>query len=174
MEINKLDWCNENYAWRDLTFIKEDGNRSWVFHYPPSKKLLASKEVRDMGEKWYNHIAFEGYEYEKGINRIKNETYAFLEELGYRHTADGYEAVRPNDNRVALFAHQGFGLAFLSALLDIPYPQFATHFDMTYTGISVIEFSGDGLVIPKLLQLSNDSHLFASDIETVYNNTHNF
>ena len=45
---------------------------------------------------------------------------------------------------------------------------------MTYTGITVIDFSGEDVVIPKMLQLSNDSHLFASDMETVYNNGHSF
>ncbi|MEE0928693.1 MAG: histidine phosphatase family protein [Acutalibacteraceae bacterium] len=173
-EITKLDWCNENHAWRELTVETEDKRRTWLFSHAPSLKLMSSGEMRNMGENWYSHPNFEKYHFEYGINRIKKETYAFLESLGYRYTENGYEAVNPNDDRIAIFAHQGFGIAFLSAVLDIPYPQIATRFDMTYTGISVIEFNSDGPMYPKLLQLSNDSHLFAADMETVYNNTHNF
>lgn len=90
--------------------------------------------------------------------------------IGYRHTENGYIAERPNDDRVALFAHAGFGLAFLSALLDIPYPMMSTRFDMGHTGMTVIDLSGDGFVVPKVLQLSNDSHIFASELPTIYNN----
>ena len=82
-------------------------------------------------------------------------------------------AERPNDDRVAVFAHQGVGLIFLSALLDIPYPQMSTHFDMSHTGITVIHFKGDGIVIPRVLQLSNDSHLFAAGLPTAYHNLEN-
>lgn len=173
-EIETLDWCHENHAWHDLTVKTEEGGLTWGFDHKATAKLMASKEMRDMGEEWYKHPYFKDTKFESGINRIKRETYAFLEKLGYRHTNDGYEAIAPNEERVMLFAHQGFGLAFLSVLLDIPYPQFCTHFDMTYTGMTVIDFRGDGLVTPRMLQLSNDSHLFASDIETVYNNGHKF
>ena len=57
--------------------------------------------------------------------------------------------MRDNNDRVALFAHQGFGLAFLSCLLDIPYPQMSTDFDMSHTGVTAIHFKGDGIVIKK-------------------------
>ena len=94
--------------------------------------------------------------------------------LGYKHDweRNGYIPVRANEDRVALFAHQGFG--FLSCLLDIPYPQIVTHFDMSHSGVTVIEFRGSEFVIPKVLQLSNDSHLFASGISTDYCNRIHF
>jgi hypothetical protein len=41
---------------------------------------------------------------------------------------------------------------------------------MSHTGVTVIEFNGDGIVYPKVLQLSNDSHLFSMGLDTMYNN----
>ena len=71
----------------------------------------------------------------------------------------------PNNKRVALFAHQGFGLAFLSSLLNIPYPMFCSSFDMGHSGVSVIYFDETREVTyPKLLQLSNDSHLYREEL----------
>ena len=79
--------------------------------------------------------------------------------------------MRENGERVALFAHQGFGLAFLSCVLGIPYPVFATHFDIGHSAMTVIDFSSDdGIVVPRVLQLSNDSHIFAAGMKTAYNN----
>lgn len=172
-EITILDWCNEGHAWRDLTVIREDGVQTWGFHHDPVRELFVSEEIRVLGKKWYDHPYFAGTRFKEGYLRIQRETDAFLKSLGYRHEQEknAYIAETPNDDRIALFAHQGFGLAFLSCLLDIPYPEFSTHFDMGHSGISAIEFENrDGLIIPTLLQLSNDSHIFAERLPLKYQN----
>lgn len=173
-EITRLEWCHEGLAWQDFAVPNSEGKTFWCFGQKSFIDLFSSDEIRKLDKNWYDHPKLKEYNFKKGINRIQKESDAFLESLGYRHEGNRYKAIRPNDDRIALFAHQGFGLAFLSALLDVPYPMFCTHFDMTYTGMTVIEFKGDGFVVPKVLQLSNDSHLFASDMETVYNNTYRF
>ncbi|MBR4720136.1 MAG: hypothetical protein IK057_00045, partial [Clostridia bacterium] len=67
----------------------------------------------------------------------------------------------PSDKRVALFAHQGFCVSFLSSILDIPYPYIASHFDICNTGMTVVEFRNEnGVSFPKVLTLSNDSHIY--------------
>jgi hypothetical protein len=46
------------------------------------------------------------------------------------------------------------------------------HFDIGHSGVSVIYFeeSEGGKVYPKLLQLSNDSHLYKENLLTGYHN----
>ena len=79
--------------------------------------------------------------------------------------------IEPKYKRVALFAHQGFGMAFLSCLLDVPYPMMSMRFDMGHSGVTVIEFADEGFAIPRMNQLSNDSHIFHSDkLKTKYQN----
>lgn len=170
-EIEILDWCHEDYTAKDFWVKTESGQNNWCFAIEELKKVFVSKEVRDMDMKWYEHPYFAKGKYKVGMQRIQTETDNFFASLGYRHVPEqgGYIAERPNDDRIALFAHQGFGVAFMSCLLDIPYPQFCTHFDFGHSSITVIEFRGEGLVIPKMLQLSNDSHIFASEMETKYN-----
>jgi probable phosphoglycerate mutase len=170
IEMEVLDWCHEAHAAATFWY-RDDAGSSWMFAHPTTKRLLASNEIRALDREWYKHPFFAEKmpHLKQGIDRIQNETDAFMLSLGYRHTENGYVAERPNNDRVALFAHQGFGLAFLSALLDIPYPMMSLRFDMGHSGMTVIEFRGDGFVVPKVLQLSNDSHIFASDLKTVYN-----
>ena len=80
--------------------------------------------------------------------------------------------IHDNDKRVALFAHQGFGIAFLSTVLGVPYPIFSSHFDLCHTGMTVIEFKEqDGIAIHKVLTLSSDSHLYREGLPTKYNNS---
>lgn len=172
-EITILDWCRESYVWEELTLIGEDGKRTWLFAHQPTRELFVQDEIRALGKKWYNHPAFENPSYQNGMERIQREADAFLLSLGYRHLPDKniYQAERPNNDRIALFAHQGFGLAFLSCIMDIPYPEFATHFDMGHSGMSVIEFDNqEGTVIPRMLQLSNDSHIYKEGLPLKYQN----
>lgn len=134
---------------------------------------MASEEVRALGFKWYEHPAFKETTFKPGFLRIRKETDNFLSGLGYNRDeeANCYIQTRENKDRVALFAHAGFGLVFLSCVLNIPYPYFCTRFDLTHSSMTVISFEDEeGIVIPKLLTLSNDSHLYREGLPTKYNN----
>lgn len=171
-DITQLDFCNENHAWKDFTVVRETVRR-WIFQDKEARRLLCSKEVLDLKDKWYTHPAFTDYAFEKGIRRVTEESDKFFRELGYEHISGTgtYKVLKDNNERVALFAHQGFGFAFLSSILDIPYPVFTMHFDTTHSGVTVINFQEeDGIAIPKILTLSNDSHIYREGLPTNYNN----
>lgn len=165
-------WANEGVAWREFTVRNEEGNVRWGFHHKPTAEFFNSSEIRELGLKWYEHPFFEGTNFKAGMLRVHNDVDEFLLSHGYRHHREEgyYEAVEPNDKRVALFAHQGFGMAFLSSVLDIPYPLFCTHFDLSHSSMTVIKFDGNGKIYPQILQLSNDSHLYKDGLLTGYNN----
>lgn len=171
-DVEKLDFCNEGHAWHDFTVVTETGRR-WVFQDKESRKLMTSPEVLALRDKWYTHTGFKENNFAAGVQRVAEETDNFFKMLGYEHI-DGtgtYKVLNDNNERVALFAHQGFGLAFLSRILDIPYPVFAMHFDTTHSGMTVIEFKNeDGICAPKILTLSNDSHLYKDGLPTNYCN----
>ena len=133
-----------------------------------------SPEIAALGDDWYRHDYFRSHACGDGTARIRANTYAFLESLGYRFNPASrtYTAVAPNEKRVALFAHEGFGMAFLSSVLGIPYPLFSTHMGLGHSSMTVIRFANsttDTEVIPEMLQLSNDSHLYAENLPTRYN-----
>jgi probable phosphoglycerate mutase len=171
-EMTILDWCNESHAWRDLS-VTINGRTDWCFHHPSIREIMVSHEVRVLGREWYKHSDFDGSTYEAGMTRIQRECDALLHSLGYRHDLqkNGYYVEKKNDERVAIFAHHGFGEAFLSCLLDIPYPEMSIRTDIGHTGMTVIHFpNNEGLVIPRMLQFSNDSHIYAEGLPTKYHN----
>ena len=134
------------------------------------KMLFADTSVISLGHNWFEHKDLTNYK--KGVDRIAKVTYDFFKELGYEHIrgTGKYKVIEPNDDRVAFFAHAGFGLAFFSEILDIPYPVFVNHFDMCPTGMTVIEFKEEnGFAIPKVLMLSSDSHLYREGLPLKYN-----
>ena len=171
-EITVCDWANEGLAWQDFTVTKADGSLTWAFQDADTVNLFNTKGMRELGAAWYTHPALTR-DFLPGIERVNREVDEFFLSLGYRHDRENgrFEAVAPTEERVALFAHQGFGMAFFSSLLDIPYPFFSTHFDMGHTGMTVIDFTEcGGFVYPKVLQLANDSHLYRDGILTGYQN----
>lgn len=173
-QIELLDFCNEAHAWSEFAIPDENGQTRWIFQNNDMLRLLVSREVRELGEHWYEHPRLKEYHFERGIQRIDREIDTLFLSLGYEHIREEgiYKAVEPNDKRIALFAHQGFGMNFMSSVLDIPYSQYCTHFDTGHTGMTVIEFnnSADGIVIPKALTVANDSHIYREGLPTYYNN----
>lgn len=173
-EMILLPWCNESVAWKHFTGMHEElGRDRWYFEIPKYRLLLNSPEVRGLGDEWYRHPAFEKSLAETGVKLYEKEVDAFLSSLGYDHDPETgtYTANRPNDDRIALFAHEGVGKIFMSCLLDIPYPLYATHFEMGHSSMTVIEFPNtDKPFVPRMLQLSNDSHLYKEGLSTHYQN----
>lgn len=155
-EPELLDFCNENHVWNEFT-VGENENKKWLFQSNEHMRLFTENSIKQLGYEWYNHPELTKHNFKKGMDRVYNETDNFLLSLGYEHEryTGRYKSVKPNNDRVALFAHQGFFKVFLSCVLDIPYPQVTMHFDSCHTGITVIEFKDvDGCTIPKVLMVS--------------------
>lgn len=173
-EIKLLDFANESHAWERLTIpIESDPTKkTWLFHSKKAIKLFNSVDIRKLGDEWYRHPELKEYGYGDGIKLFYEEIDSFMEGLGYEHErySGKYKVKQSNNKRIALFAHQGFFTAFLSVLLDLPYPMLSTHFDTTHTGMTVINFTEfDGYAFPNVLTLSSDSHIYREGLPTHYN-----
>lgn len=172
-EAELLGFTDEALAWKGLTVKNEEGNTRWMFHDPKHRRLLTDPSMTALGQRWFDHPDIKDYGFETEITRIYDETDKLFASLGFEHDryTGRYKVTEAPYERVALFAHQGFGLAFLSCITDIPYPMFCTRFDTTHTGVTVIEFKDEGgYAIPKICTLSNDSHIYREGLPTVYNN----
>ena len=171
-EAELLDWCHESQAAKYF-WLNKDGEKGWVFHQQKYIEKFASKEIVDLRDKWYDHPDFADKTFKEGIESTSKKVFDFLSKLGFTYDDEKgmYKSSHRGNKRIALFAHQGFGLLFLSIISLIPYPTFCTRFDMTHTGVTVIEFpERDGYVLPKILTLSNDSHIYREGLPTKYNN----
>ncbi len=178
-EITPCDWADEGIVWNEFTVPHPKYEHTWVFFDPHYLEIFSSPEVRALGERWYEHPELAGLNFKAGVERVNAAVDEFFLSLGFRHDRENarYEVVGEhlNRDRVALFAHQGFGMSFFSSMLDIPYPMFCTHFDFSHSSMSVINFEPRGkYVYPHVLQTANDSHLYREGIMTGYHNSIKF
>ncbi len=172
-EPTVLPFVDEGLAAGSYSVVTETGGRTWGFYHASTRALMNAPEVRALGDDWATHPSLAHTNYAEGVRWMQKDVDAFMLSQGYRHdrAAHHYIPEAPHDRRIAIFAHQGAGLAFLSALLDIPYNVYCLHHDIGLTGMTVVNFSICGDVsIPQVLQHSGDGHLYHECIGTRYQN----
>ena len=173
IEKTIIEWAHEDCAWKYMTVQAEGERRRWGFQDKKICEIFNSREVRDLQGEWYTHPAFKDTQFGEYIQKNNAQVDEFMLSLGFEHDRENfrYKIVKPSGKKIALFAHQGMGMNVLSSILDIPYPLFCTRYDISHSSVTAIYFNEDGeYVIPKVLFLSNDSHLFKADILDKYNN----
>ena len=166
-KISTVEFASEDRAWQGLSALDDQGRRRWACDDPETRALFTTPEVRALGMDWYDHPAFVGNTYKDYMHWMGGECDAFFAALGYeRQEWHGfYRAVRLNGERIGLFAHGGFGGAFLSHVLGIPYPQLSRMINLSHSSLTVIEFADrERICIPVLLTLSNDAHLYHENL----------
>ena len=173
-ELTKLDFMNEAHPWQSLTYISSNGKRGWIPDNAEPLEIITSPEIKQYGERWYEHPSFKDYGYEKYLKETDKNIDELIASHGYVHDRARrvYTAENPTDERIAIFAHAGFGSVFFSSLLDIPYNEFSIHYDLSHSSMTVIEFrERGGVYIPKILTFSSDGHLYKEGLPTAYNNS---
>ena len=172
LEPTLLDWAHEGHAFRELSVPVTETRRQWGWQNPDMRKKFISPDMAALGNKWYDHPIFDGTTFKEGYLRITTAADEFFASLGYVRDGNGvYRVEKHTDDRVALFAHEGFGKAFLSHVLGIPYPHFCTHFELSHSSMTVIEFKDeDGICIPAALEVSCDSHIYRENLPLCYQN----
>ena len=165
------NWMSEDMAWNDFSVVNEDGIRGWSFHCQNTELL---KDFNSSNAAWYDLDVFSGCSKAKsGYNRISQASDDYLRRLGYMREGNIYKILNPSEKRVAAFCHQGFGTTWLSHVLSVPPHIFWAGFDITHSGISILEFKNnpDGYTAPKCLCMSDTSHIYKENLPLQYNNT---
>ena len=166
------EWSSEALAWEELTELDENGKKHWIYDRMTRPETCENEKPILTMENWTEMPSVAGTTAKQGFERIQAASDEFFARHGYVREGLNYRIVQPSEERIALFAHAGFGLAFLSVLLGIP-PQFLwSTFDMTHCGISIFHFSNhrNGLTQPRCLSYSDTSFLYEDRLPMKYNN----
>lgn len=167
-----LPWASEDLAAKDFGFHDPENGGKWCWSFGINPTRYKLPEVLALGDKWYEAFPFNLSNSKEGYERIKRESDAFTESLGYKREGIQYRILKPSEERVALFCHYGFGTTFLSYILGIPPVLFWSTFDINHSGVTVIEFQNheNGITLPKVLTFSEVSHLYADRLPYEFTN----
>lgn len=165
-----LEFLSEGMAWKHYAREFQKGKPCWLFLEKDLIGYLNSPEVISLGNKWYDAPRLKQYGFEQSDSYFKTEVHSFMEKQGYKwdEESNTYIEVSPNDKRILMFAHEGNSKAFLSALLNLPYPFVSTHFEFGHTCIHRIIIKpiseNDKHCIPRFYGMSVSEHLYNDEV----------
>ncbi|GAA3406813.1 histidine phosphatase family protein [Paenibacillus hodogayensis] len=100
-------------------------------------------------------------DYARDYETICSASDAFLERLGYVREEGRYRIAAPSRDAVAVFCHLGFGLTWLSHLLELPFPLVWSAFWLAPSSVTTIVFEerSEQWVVPRCTGLGCVAHL---------------
>ena len=143
-----------------------------------SVSLIQNTYYRENGgidlpyDRAFEAVGFRYSDMKTATERIAAGGRDFLERLGYKEENGVYKILRKNEDKVALFCHTVMARAWLSTLLHIPIHLMWAGFQMTHTGVTVIEFKNNenGITAPYCRCFSDMSHLYAEGLDMRHDN----
>lgn len=140
-ELIKLPWALEDNAAKYFAMYDEETKQNnWYFWIKKCvEEMLKSSEDKE----WYKRPIFAKNHIKTGLDFYIKEVGDWLKSLGiyHDHKTKTFHKIEGMNvpNNVALFAHGGMAMAFLSNILDMNYPYFATHFNcLDVCGVVII------------------------------------
>ena len=108
----------------------------------------------------------ENQEWKNTVQRIAASSDQWLEGLGWRRNGCGYKFISPvssdKELQVAVFCHGGFGLTWLSHLLNIPVTHVWSSFFLHTSSVTTVLFDErePSVATPRIISLSSLPHLY--------------
>jgi probable phosphoglycerate mutase len=171
LEIKVEDWMSESLCSRNFCGINEEGKPvTWAFWQ--RSKLLGKNECYDDRDSFSHGYYYRNDEAKKGAESLEKSSDEFLKKLGFLRTGEGngYKVTEKNSKKIAIFAHQGFGLHWLAHLTKTPYHVFTATFEISHTGVTIIHFNEKTeITYPQILTVSDLSHIYTENLPRLYN-----
>jgi broad specificity phosphatase PhoE len=165
-EVVVLDWIREI---ENLTVMQNHPygkTAAWDLHGSTIKK----KDPVLTTEAWLDQGLVTKDSFLTTWKKITSESDALFGSYGFvRHHRNIYhiEEQASRNLHLAFFAHGGFGLTWLSYLLNIPVQEVWASFFLFPSSVTTIIFDEreKGTAVPRCIGLSDLSHLYASGLE---------
>ena len=85
-----------------------------------------------------------------------------MEAAGFRREEGRYRILKPNERKIAVFCHMGFGLAWLAHLLEMPLPLLWSGLWLAPSSVTTIlmDTRSEQWAVPRCLGIGDVSHLY--------------
>jgi broad specificity phosphatase PhoE len=131
--------------------------------------LLRSPELLSDLSRWEQSPLFSRPAVQENLLRVRQGSDEFLARQGFVRRDGLYTFERENRKKIVLVAHLGFGLAWLSYLLDIPLNLMWAGFFLPPSSVTTILFDerAPGVAAPRVLGLGDTSHLSKAGLQAL-------
>lgn len=163
LPVRVLTWA------RELTGIYYDiegFGRAAPFTLPG--EITYSLQPTPRYEGWQEQKYFDDPRFAALIHEMEEGSDALLKDHGYERDGALYRVIRPTDDRVAIFCHQGLGTSWLAHLLNFPYQAAWAGLWQACSSITTVsmERRSGKYAIPRMIQMSATPHIDLAQLET--------
>jgi broad specificity phosphatase PhoE len=157
LQAEVLDWVQEIDNSR---LIVEPWGRMTGWDIPG--EILRGKVELPDHNNWKHDDLLIAAKAEYHLTRVQSHSDSFLRQLGYERVGNKYKILKSNSEQIALFCHNGFGLIWLSHLLQIPLPLMWSGFTMAPSSVTTILFDerSSEWAVPRCIGFGDTSHLY--------------
>lgn len=167
-ELLNLDYNIENWTkelWPELAITETPwGNRLMAIDVPG--EYLRGNETMPTHENWHQLPLFSNYPISEIFESVKRNSDEFLNRHGYVREGGRYRCIKPNQDKIAVFCHGGFGLTWLAHLLEIPVTLMWSGFWLPPSSVTTILFDerSTEYAVPRCIGLGDVSHLYEAGL----------
>ncbi|SDW96716.1 histidine phosphatase family protein [Paenibacillus sp. CF384] len=157
LEATVLPWLEELGGWqmknRDgQSTVAWNADHTWVREHRPFPS----------SDDWHERAPYNDPSFAGRFQEIKDNSDQFFLENGYRREGGRYKIEHSNRDTIAIFCHLGFGLAWLSHLLELPLPMVWSGFWIAPSSVTtvVMEEYDHGWAAPRCYGIGDVGHLY--------------
>ena len=120
-------------------------------------------------EDWHKLSYFKDIDIKDIFQNVVKGSDEFIKRHGYERVGGKYRCINPTNEKIAIFCHGGFGLTWLSHLLEIPLPLMWSGFWLPTSSVTTVLFDRrtPNWAVPRCIGLADTSHLYADGLEVL-------
>lgn len=162
LPVETLPWTSEL---TDVYYEEEGFGRFSPFTAPGELLYAVSPTPRYEG--WQEQKYFDDPRYHRQIRDMQQGSDALLARHGYVHDGPIYRIERPNEERIAVFCHQGISTTWMAYLLNIPCQAAWAGMWQACTGVTCfgMECRSDRFAVPRMLYMGDTTHIALAGLE---------
>lgn len=163
LDYNIEHWTKE--LWPELTLEQTPwGNQIMAIDVPG--EVVRCGEDMPTHQNWHQCSVLENYKLRDVFEALKRNSDSFLARLGYEREGGRYRCIKPNQEKIAVFCHGGFGLTWLAHLLEIPVSLMWSGFWLSPSSVTTILFDERSTewAVPRCIGLGDVSHLYEAGL----------
>lgn len=161
LDININKWFMEPEELK----IVQDGKEYCI--WDTYGETVRQSDKMPTADTWTENFPFDNPRVIASWDKFTAQCDEFMLSLGYKRVNGRFEVIKKNDDRIAIFTHNGTCLYFISYLLGIPLPLVFCGFYSWPSSVTDMYFDqrSDKWAVPRALCVADTSHLYANKLK---------
>ena len=162
----EMDYQIEDWT-KEASLMIEEPSKGKISAWDLDGEIIRGEMPATTYENWFHQPPFDAPMFREYFDVLVKQFDRFLASHGYVREGRRYRIVETNQHQIALFCHGGFGLIWISHLLELPVPIVWSSFFLAPSSVTTILFDerSNQWATPRCIGLADVSHLYQAGLD---------